>query len=56
MLWNREPVLWMGLIRASVVLITLFGLELSVEQTAGVYLFAEAILSFVARQRVSPSA
>lgn len=52
--FQREPVLWLGLLRAVVVLVTAFGLSLSVEQVAAVYLLLEAVVSFVARQRVTP--
>jgi hypothetical protein len=54
MLWGREPVLILGLIRAVVVLVTAFGLGLSAEQVASIYLVAEAVLSLVIRQRVTP--
>jgi hypothetical protein len=32
-----------------------FGLQLSAEQIAAVYLVAEAVLSVIARQKVSPT-
>lgn len=53
-MFGREPTLWLGLIRAAVVLLVAFGFELSAEQTAGLYLFAEAALSIVNRQLVTP--
>lgn len=54
-LWGREPVLILGLLRAVIVFATAFGLQLTVEQTAAVYLLAEAILSVVTRTQVSPA-
>ncbi len=54
MILDREPVLILALVRAVVVLVTAFGLSLSPEQIAAVYLVAEAVLSIIARQRVTP--
>ena len=54
MILDREPVLILGAIRAIVVLVTAFGLSLTPEQIAAVYLVAEAVLSVIARQRVTP--
>jgi hypothetical protein len=54
-MFDREPVLWLAAIRAIVVLVTAFGLQLTVEQVAAIYLVAEAILSLIARQRVEPA-
>ncbi len=54
MLFNREPTLILGLIRAIVVLVTVFGLDLAPEQIAAVYLVAEAFLSLLNRQKVTP--
>ena len=54
MIFDREPVLILGLIRAIVVLAVAFGLQLSVEQMAAVYLVAEMVISVIARQRVTP--
>lgn len=54
MLFNREPTLILGLVRAIVVLITVFGLDLTPEQIAAVYLVAEAFLSLLNRQKVTP--
>lgn len=55
MILDREPVLILGLVRAVVVLITVFGLQLTAEQVAAIYLVAEAVLSVIARQRVTPT-
>lgn len=54
MIFDREPVLILGLVRALVVMAVAFGLKLSPEQTAAVYLVAEMVLSVIARQRVTP--
>ena len=54
MIFNREPTLILGLIRAIIVLVTVFGLDLTSEQTAAVYLVAEAFLSLLNRQKVTP--
>lgn len=53
-MFGREPTLILGLVRAVVVLLTAWGLELSAEQTAAVYLVAEAALSLANRQLVTP--
>lgn len=54
MLFNREPTLILGLIRAIVVLVSVFGLDLTTEQVAAVYLVAESFLSLLNRQKVTP--
>lgn len=51
---DREPVLFLAVVRAVLVAVTAFGLELTTQQTGAVYLLAEAILSLLARSRVSP--
>jgi hypothetical protein len=53
-LFNREPTLVLGLLRAVVVLVTVFGLDLGPDQIAAVYLVAEAFLSLLNRQKVAP--
>jgi uncharacterized membrane protein len=53
-IFNREPTLILGLIRAIIVLVTVFGLDLTSEQVAAVYLVAEAFLSLLNRQKVTP--
>ena len=52
---DREPVLFLGVVRAIVVFVVAFGLELSVEQTGAIYLLAEAVLSLLARAKVTPT-
>ncbi len=54
-IFGREPVLWLSFLRALVVLGTAFGLNLTPEQIAAVYLVMELALSLVARQRVTPN-
>lgn len=54
MIFNREPTLILGLIRAIIVLVTVFGLDMTPEQVAAVYLVAEAFLSLLNRQKVTP--
>lgn len=52
MILDREPVLILGFVRAAVVLVTAFGLNLTPEQIAAVYLVTEAALSLIARKAV----
>ncbi len=54
MIFEREPVLILGLVRAVVVFVSAFGLDLTAEQVAGIYLVAESVLSVLARQKVTP--
>lgn len=56
MIFDREPVLILGLVRALVVLVTAFGLNLTPAQIAAVYLVAEMVISVIARSRVTPVA
>lgn len=53
-MFNREPVLWMALLRAIVVCGAAFGLQLSAAQVAGIYLVMESLLSLITRQSVTP--
>lgn len=55
MILGREPTLILGVVRAIVVCAVAFGLHLSPEQIAGIYLVTEAILSLVNRQLVTPT-
>ncbi len=55
MMFSNEPVVWMGLIRAAVVLAAAFGLNLTSEQTGAIYLMAEAVSMFVTRRNVVPN-
>jgi hypothetical protein len=51
-LWGREPVAILAAIRAIVVLVVAFGLKLTPDQIAAVYLVAETVLSLIARKTV----
>jgi len=51
---GREPVLILGLIQAGIALAVGFGLGWSAEQVALMVAFTSAILSVVARQKVTP--
>lgn len=54
-IWGNEPVLVLAFLRALVVLGVAFGLNLTTEQIAAVYIVMELGLSLVARQRVTPA-
>lgn len=54
-LFNREPALFIGAIRAALVLFVLFGVNLTPEQMAGILIFSEAVLSLIVRHNVSPT-
>lgn len=53
-LWNTEPVLILGAVQALVALVVSFGLDLSTEQVGAIVAFAAAVLSVVARRKVTP--
>lgn len=53
---GREPVLWTSALRAVLPLLVLFGVPLTPEQMAGIFLAAEAILAIVVRQSVTANA
>lgn len=53
-MFGREPVVFMALLRAAIVLGVSFGLKLTEEQTLAIYGLAEAVLAFVTRQKVTP--
>lgn len=56
-IWGRitdEPVLTLGLVQASILLATGFGLQWTVEQVSLVGAFSAALLSWVARRQVTP--
>lgn len=54
MLFHREPVLFMTLIQAAIILLVSFGLDLTVEQQTAILVFSAALLGLITRQRVSP--
>lgn len=51
-----EPAVWLGLIRAALVLGTAFGLELTEGQTLAIYAVAEALTTAIQRSVVTPNA
>lgn len=56
MVFGREPVLILGLIQSALALAVGFGLNLDGQQVALIMAFSAAVLSVIARQRVSPNA
>lgn len=54
--FGREPILYLALVKAALVLVVAFGLDLGLEQTAAIVLLAEAALAFLARSQVTPLA
>ncbi len=53
-MFGREPTVIIGFVRAVVVCAVAFGLELTPEQIAGVYLVVEALLTMLNRAKVTP--
>lgn len=56
MLFGREPVLWMGVVRAIIALLAAFGFELTSEQMATLIIATEAVLALITRSQVTPNA
>lgn len=54
-IFDREPVLVMALVQTAIALATSFGLDLTADQTATLLAFSAAVLSFVARKKVTPN-
>ena len=52
---SNEPIVWLAVLRAAIVLGTSFGLNLSPAQTGAIYVFAETVSTLFARQTVTPS-
>ena len=52
---SAEPVLVLGVVQMGVALAVSFGLNLSGEQVGAIVAFSAAILSLIARSRVSPT-
>ncbi len=52
---GREPVMIMGLCQAAIHLAVEFGLKLQPAQEMAIVLFIAALLSFIARQQVTPA-
>jgi hypothetical protein len=53
-LFRSEPTLLISFVRAVIVLVVAFGLELTVEQTGAILLVVEAFLALVNRSQVTP--
>lgn len=53
-MFGREPVLVLGLVAAAVNLAVGFGFKVSPEQVALINAFTVAVVSFVARSKVTP--
>ena len=53
-LWDTEPVLILGAVQAAIALAVAFGIDLTSEQTATIVAFSAAVLSVVARRKVTP--
>lgn len=54
MSWKLEPVRLLAIVRAVIVLLSAFGLQLSAEQTAAIYLVVELVFTEIARAQVTP--
>jgi hypothetical protein len=54
MIWNREPVLFYGLVNALIALVCAFGLDLSPEQIAGILAVTSTGLALITRRVVTP--
>lgn len=53
-IFDREPALIVELARTILVLVVVFGVELSPEQTAAILATVSAILSVIVRHKVTP--
>ncbi len=54
--WSWEPTLVLGLVRAILVLLTVFGVALNDTQFAAIYVVFEIVVSIINRQLVTPVA
>ena len=54
-IWDREPIAILGLVQGALIVATTFGADLSAEQTVAVLGLAAAVLTIVARRKVSPT-
>jgi hypothetical protein len=54
MIFGREPVLYLAVVKAALVLVVAFGFDLSAGQAAAIYVLAEAVLALWARRLVTP--
>ena len=55
MIFGREPVMYLAVVKAALVLVVAFGFDLSAGQAAAIYVLVEAVLAFWARQMVRPT-
>ncbi len=53
--FSYEPAAWLAVIRAGIYLGSLFGLNLTPEQTGALVVFVELALGLVQRQSVTPN-
>lgn len=53
-IFDREPVLFLAVVQAVITLVTAFGLNLDGQQVAAINLLTVAILSLIARAKVTP--
>lgn len=54
-IWNREPVLFLGLVNTIIALAVSFGAGLTGEQTGAIMAVTAAVLSVIARTQVNPT-
>ena len=54
-LFGQEPVLILGAVQAGIALFVSFGLGLEPEQTGAILAFTAAVLSLIARRKVTPA-
>lgn len=56
MIWNREPAIFFSLLAAVLGLLAAFGLHISAEQVAALNAILAAVMGFIIRGRVTPTA
>ena len=55
-LFTREPVLTLAVVQAAIALVVSFGLDLSPEQVGAILAFTAAVLGWLTRTKVTPTA
>lgn len=55
MIWNREPVMVLAVVQTVLACAVSFGADLTADQTAAVLTATAAVLSLVARTKVTPT-
>ncbi len=55
-LWDREPVMFMSVIQAGISLAVAFGTKLTAEQIGALLAFSAALIGFLMRSQVTPTA